>query len=47
MFGKSNESWLIVGLGNPGKDYAHKVYVDGENGLKTFEEIVNFSLQLF
>lgn len=21
MFGKSNESWLIVGLGNPGKDY--------------------------
>ena len=30
-----------------GKDYARKVYVDGENGLKTFEEIVNFSLQLF
>ena len=23
MLGKSNESWLIVGLGNPGKDYAH------------------------
>ena len=23
MFGKTNESWLIVGLGNPGKDYAH------------------------
>ena len=21
MFGKTNESWLIVGLGNPGKDY--------------------------
>jgi PTH1 family peptidyl-tRNA hydrolase len=21
MFNKSNESWLIVGLGNPGKDY--------------------------
>ena len=21
MFGKSNDSWLIVGLGNPGKDY--------------------------
>ena len=21
MFGKKNESWLIVGLGNPGKDY--------------------------
>ena len=30
-----------------GKDYAQKVYVDGENGLKTFEEIVNFSLHLF
>ena len=23
MIGKANESWLIVGLGNPGKDYAH------------------------
>lgn len=22
MFGKKNENWLIVGLGNPGKDYA-------------------------
>ena len=21
MFGKSNDAWLIVGLGNPGKDY--------------------------
>ena len=30
-----------------GKDYAHKVYVDGEFGLKTFEDIVNFSAQLF
>ena len=23
MFGKSNESWLIVGLGNPGSKYEH------------------------
>ncbi len=23
MFGKKNDSWLIVGLGNPGKDYNH------------------------
>ena len=23
MFGKASESWLIVGLGNPGKEYAH------------------------
>ena len=21
MFGKKSENWLIVGLGNPGKDY--------------------------
>ncbi len=23
MFGRNEERWLIVGLGNPGKDYAH------------------------
>lgn len=23
MFGRNNESWLIVGLGNPGKEYTH------------------------
>ena len=23
MFGKKSDGWLIVGLGNPGKDYAH------------------------
>ena len=23
MFGRNSESWLIVGLGNPGKEYAH------------------------
>ena len=23
MFGQKSESWLIVGLGNPGKEYAH------------------------
>lgn len=23
MFGEKSESWLIVGLGNPGKEYAH------------------------
>ena len=23
MFGKKSESWLIVGLGNPGKEYSH------------------------
>jgi tRNA dimethylallyltransferase len=30
-----------------GKDYANKVFVDDENGLKTFEEIVNISQKLF
>ena len=30
-----------------GKDYAHKVFVDDENGIKTFEEIVNISQKLF
>ena len=23
MIGKASDNWLIVGLGNPGKDYAH------------------------
>ena len=30
-----------------GKDYAHKVFVDDENGMKTFENIVNISKKLF
>ena len=30
-----------------GKDYAHKVYVDDGNNLKTFEDIVNISVNLF
>ena len=30
-----------------GKDYAHKVFVDDGKQLKTFEEIVNISLNLF
>ncbi len=30
-----------------GKNYAHKVYVDDENGIKTFENIVNISKKLF
>lgn len=29
------------------KDYVHKVFVDDENGLKTFENIVNISEKLF
>lgn len=30
-----------------GKDYVTPIYVDGENGLKTFEDIVNISKKLF
>jgi tRNA dimethylallyltransferase len=30
-----------------GKDYAKKVFVDDENGMKTFEDIVNISEKLF
>ena len=30
-----------------GKDYAHKIYIDGERGLKTFEDIVNISQKVF
>ena len=30
-----------------GKDYAHKVFVDSDNRLKTFEDIVNISINLF
>ena len=30
-----------------GKDYAKKVFVDNENGIKTFEDIVNISKKLF
>ena len=30
-----------------GKDYAHKIYVDGSYGIKTFEDIVNISQKLF
>lgn len=30
-----------------GKDYAHKVFVDDESGMKTFENIVNISKKLF
>lgn len=30
-----------------GKDYAQKIFVDGETGMKTFENIVNISKKLF